>query len=412
MTVRKIVDRVLGIAWRFSGPAPASPFDAAIERDIRKINLALLPLIAIAFLAAVFKGFEEGAVGAVLLWSVASLSAGATLGFLFGIPKTVMARPERAAPGAAPPNADSAAAHDVAAGAANGRANTNLEEVSDWLTKIVVGLTLVNLTTIRNNVIDISANMAATFHESPTGADRSFACALIVSFFILGFLCAYLYTRIFLQGAFARSDPSLMRFKQIVQQELRNQPAPEERGELASAMPSSEQMQSAERVRQAAPADNPQAVIAPLREMAAEYERVRMSMKPGKARTRAMSDVASRMLTVALAAAPYVAEFVNSPSSGERLAAVMILKARFNPRYSEWLARRLVEDPPFIGYHAAGALLGGIRLLGGSDKAKLQEAVRAARDELASRQLSDPNRDDLIEQILADNLAGEIDATA
>ena len=44
-----------------------------------------------------------------------------------------------------------------------------------------------------------------------------FHSALIVGFFILGFLCGYLYTRTFLQGAFARSDPRLMKFQQVLE---------------------------------------------------------------------------------------------------------------------------------------------------------------------------------------------------
>jgi hypothetical protein len=380
---------------------PANDFDAAVERDINKINRALLPLLIIAFAAATYHACIAEAIGPVLLWSVACLASGATLGFLFGIPKTSTSvvrgqgAREPAATGNKPAPPDQA-------GSPGGLANTNLEEVSDWLTKIVVGLTLVHLEKIRDFVVQISANMAGTLGDKPSAAAAySFASALIVGFFALGFLCGYLYTRIFLQGAFARSDPRLMKYKQVIERELSQAPVPDPESPQ-STVPSQQQLQSAERVRQAAPANDPQAVLAPLKALAAEYERTRAAMPPSPERTRAMSRVASRMFTFGLAAAPYVRELANSASSGERLAAVVILRAKFDPEYSEWLAKRLVDDPPFIGYQAAKALLAGVRLLGGSQKTRLQDAVRDAQDKLQKQNMKDANRDELIAQILSE----------
>jgi hypothetical protein len=376
----------------------ANDFDAAVERDINKINYALLPLLFIAFLAATYHGYKADAAGPVLLWSVACLAAGAALGFLFGIPKTgtPTARGQNTRESTASLNKPAATDQDRSP---TGLANTNLEEVSDWLTKIVVGLTLVHLETIRKYVVQVSTNMAGSLGETPTAAAQSFASALIVGFFVLGFLCGYLYTRIFLQGAFARSDPRLMRFKQVIERELSHASAPEPEAPQ-STVPSQEQLQSAERVRQAAPANNPQAVIAPLKALAAEYERTRAAMPPSPERTQAMSEVTSRMFTFGLAAAPYIRELANSASSGERLAAVIILRAKFDPEYAEWLAKRLVDDPPFIGYQAAKALLAGVRLVGGGQKSRLQDAVRDAKETLQRQNLKDANRDALIEQIL------------
>lgn len=384
-------------------PAPggAVSFEEGIDRDIAKMNQALMPLLGIALLAALYKGYTEHAISAVMLWSVASLSVGATLGFLFGIPKSGSAaarqdlKMERA-------KASASGGPEAETVPSRWRANTNLEEVSDWLTKIVVGLTLVHWATIRDDVIAISANMAATFHDKPTGADQSFASALVVGFFTLGFLSGYLYTRMFLQGAFARSDPSTQRFNEVVNREMASSlvaPKTDPAG-FAPVLPSTEQMQSAERVRNVLPTDNPQAVLGPLRELAAEYERIRKSMPSSSERTRAMSQVVARMTTLALAAAPYIDQFLNSVSSGERLVAVAILKVRFDARYMEFLAKRLVDDPPFIGYQAAGALLGGVRLLGGEEKARLQQLVLDAEQQLKAKNLVDQNRDRLIKEIL------------
>ncbi len=379
--------------------------DVDIGRDIGKINWALGPLLATALGAAMWFSGWGAAGGSVLLWCISVLSVGATLGFLFGIPKSASAPMQPDQKTGAGMATGASVGTETGVPASSGRANTNLEEVSDWLTKIVVGLTLVHWATIRNDVVAISAQMAASLRVNPTAADQSFAVALIVGFFTLGFLLGYLHTRMFLQGAFVRADQSMQnqkRFNDVVKKEMREDlvDANDEPEGMAAALPSAEQMQSAERVRQVAPTDNPQAVLSPLRVLAAEYERVRSAMPPGRERTHALSQLVRQMTTLALAAAPHIAEFVNSPSSGERLVAVAILKVRFDPHYTEWLARRLVEYPPFIGFHAAGALLGGVRSLMGEEKTKLQRLVRAAQQELQSKNLVDENRDRLIEEIL------------
>ena len=86
----------------------------------------------------------------MLLWCVACLAVGGTVGFLFGIPR---ATAQPATPSAARTQDAGKAESKLRSSdrdTEGGRPNTNLEEVSDWLTKILVGLTLVNLSTIEN----------------------------------------------------------------------------------------------------------------------------------------------------------------------------------------------------------------------------------------------------------------------
>ena len=115
-----------------------------------------------------------------------------------------------------------------------------------------------------------------------------------------------------------------------------------------------------------------------------------------------MHDVVGRMTLLALGAERQLDQLAASAQPGDRLAAVVILKLRMQPRYSEWLAQRLTDDAPFIGFHAASVLLGASRLLGGAELQTLLAAVARARDALAAKGwLNDPPRDSLIDQVLA-----------
>jgi len=141
-----------------------------------------------------------------LLTAVAAFAVGALLGFLFGIPRSVAKRSDPAdgqggKTGAAQ-NATADAA--VAASAAQRFApNTNLEEISDWLTKILVGVGLVQIHKVSGAIEDLADGLA----PSLGGDSQGFAVAvtLMVSFSITGFVSAYLYTRLRLQGAFERA---------------------------------------------------------------------------------------------------------------------------------------------------------------------------------------------------------------
>lgn len=144
-----------------------------------------------------------------LLWSFACLACGGFVGFLFGIPKVLQ--------GDVPPPAAKTEGGASASGAKTGsstaatdsqqqsgyriRANTNLEQISDWLTKIIVGITLIQLQKVPDNL-----NRAATFIAYSVGGDRSFAGGILIFFSVGGFLGGYLLTRLFLTRAFYKAD--------------------------------------------------------------------------------------------------------------------------------------------------------------------------------------------------------------
>jgi hypothetical protein len=78
--------------------------------------------------------------------------------------------------------------------------NTNLEQISDWLTKIIVGVSLVNSDKIGAAMVRTAEQISLSLGG---GAERkALALALMVYFGVVGLLGGYLLTRLFLQRAF------------------------------------------------------------------------------------------------------------------------------------------------------------------------------------------------------------------
>jgi hypothetical protein len=88
---------------------------------------------------------------------------------------------------------------------ASGFAGLNLlEQISDWLTKILVGVGLVQFTTLAQHAGELVEFLGPPLGGDPLG--ESFAAATLVVFGISGFLAFYLVTRIYLPLAFAYTD--------------------------------------------------------------------------------------------------------------------------------------------------------------------------------------------------------------
>jgi hypothetical protein len=110
-----------------------------------------------------------------LLWMVGAAAwlVGTALGFLFGVPRVRASEVEDRPDTAVVPN-------------------TNLEQISDWLTKIIVGATLVQLGPIARGVAILSGFVGGglgTNHDE--GAAMS--GAVMVFYFAAGFVWGYLW---------------------------------------------------------------------------------------------------------------------------------------------------------------------------------------------------------------------------
>lgn len=128
-----------------------------------------------------------------ILVAGASALVGGLLGFLFGIPRTLQNEP------------------NTERSMTSYRANTNLEQISDWLTKILVGVGLTQLSIIPGKLKSLSAFVAQGLGGTPKPS--VLATAIIVFYGVCGFLFGYLWTRIYLATALKEADINALAYQ-------------------------------------------------------------------------------------------------------------------------------------------------------------------------------------------------------
>jgi hypothetical protein len=134
--------------------------------------------------------------------------------------------------------------------------------------------------------------------------------------------------------------------------------------------------------------------------LADEYDQLRDTLPSGPDRTRLMSGVMAEMASQAGAVAPHLPRLTESPRAGERLAAVAALQSIVAPHYLPWLVTRLVQERPFVAFHAAVALLALLPRLTPQQRESVKQGVQAAQKELADKGLRDAERDAVMARIL------------
>jgi hypothetical protein len=147
-------------------------------------------------------------IGAGLLTAGASLGAGGFVGFLFGVPKSTQPAADN---GGSKPSGSASESNskddknDGTKPAYGG--NTNLEQISDWLTKTIVGVSLVEFHKLPPYLGKLSEYVAAGLDGDPL-TTKAIALVIMVYFASTGFLVGYLWTRIYLTRAFNDSTVS------------------------------------------------------------------------------------------------------------------------------------------------------------------------------------------------------------
>jgi len=119
-----------------------------------------------------------------LLVAAGATSVGGLLGFLFGMPRGPIESP----------NTDDG--NDKVALSITYRPSNNLEQVSDWLTKILIGVGLVELTKLQGALSGLGRSVEMSLAGAPAGTSVV-TQIVVLTFLVLGFLASFLWTRIY-----------------------------------------------------------------------------------------------------------------------------------------------------------------------------------------------------------------------
>lgn len=177
--------------------------------DSHKTSRVPFVLLAI-FLLGTFAVMISGAatpgyrIGNALIWGFGFCVSGMLLGFLFAIPRILPAgaiiAPARVPANGGKRETDPAVSTAGIVGqtaTSPSEINSNLVEVSDWLTKIIVGVGLVEL-----KHLPAAAQSVADYIAPSLGVDARVgapvAGGIMLFYSVLGFLVGYLLTRIYL----------------------------------------------------------------------------------------------------------------------------------------------------------------------------------------------------------------------
>ena len=147
-----------------------------------------------------------------LLFGWAVFAGGALLGFIFGVPissaaqtKTAEERgPTQEQTGEQKPADGNTASAPPKYRPLNYRPNTNLEQISDWLTKILVGVGLTQLLSLPGRLQELGKLLAPAMGNF--GNSSLFVMGEVVFYGVCGFLASYIWTRVNLPKLYALAD--------------------------------------------------------------------------------------------------------------------------------------------------------------------------------------------------------------
>jgi hypothetical protein len=150
------------------------------------------------FLVCILGGLAIAAImaewkwGTAVLWGLGCLASGFLVGCIFGLPRTA--------------DVDTSSTKDKPSGSGEVRrltVNTNLEQISDWVTKIIVGVSLVEAQAIKQNFISASRFLGGCLS---TDCGEALAGGIILYHSVLGLLGGYLAMRMYFSPLFGIAD--------------------------------------------------------------------------------------------------------------------------------------------------------------------------------------------------------------
>jgi hypothetical protein len=180
---------------KFSNTIKPNKADNKGKVSPNELRLSIPVALMLGFILIIVFGLtkidSQRWIGTLMLVSFASVTLGSLLGFLFGIPKVASQNNENAI--------GDKTFYTV---------NTSLEQISDWLTKIIIGVGLTQLTNIPSYLHHIAVILIRGIDCKPECSDKDITVllAILVFFTIVGFFLGYLFARIFLVKLFRDAE--------------------------------------------------------------------------------------------------------------------------------------------------------------------------------------------------------------
>jgi hypothetical protein len=334
---------------KFTLPDPNAPK----ETSMGMLNWLSIVILLFGVLIVVIFGSSLSGKATIFLWMLACLLTGSAIGFLFGIPKILQ---NNQAPQSAPITITPAYQQQV---------NTNLTDISDWLTKIIVGLGLVNLSKIQPYLSKVAKILAVGLSQptaSPSGLAFAFAYGTIVSYLVLGFLFGYITTRLYLASAFSEADQKALRT--IVQKTEEAAGAAQsalQKVEFALIKPSTSFRKGSQ-----IPEEE-------LTQCAQSYNNIRNTMPSGNPRTRKMTEIIKEMMNIVPSLTTFdISQTLKEGDNGKRLGGYAYLYIKPDYQYLEELVDAFTTDKTPFGQYWGIQAMGKILELQPNDKLQPQ----------------------------------------
>ena len=323
---------------KFFAPIEASKLDK-LDPKLAYTVMFLLNLGiggAIMLFAAHLLRAEVWAAAIAVVQALGLFALGSVAGFIFALPRMV------------------AQANSDGKSSAIG-VNENLVDVSDWITKSILTLSIANYRDLGPALHSAAEYLA--LQDNQFG--RAESMTLIIGYTSLGFLYAYISTRTIITTLLGETTTALRKLGILAE-------ASKAAVDALEGADGDEPVKSDDGVAQAErdaalkfKEENSGATERELRnqmdQLATDFDRARDS-KASSSRIKLMEQIAAQMRALALSLEPFYPEYKKSESRGGRLAAVSILEIRPRASEADWLACLLKSESPFLGYHAAVAL--------------------------------------------------------
>jgi hypothetical protein len=190
--------------WRLHREKSVVPPElSTLYQALKYLLLAFaVGMVAVMIVAVGTDRWQQGVVarstGTGILFAGGTFAIGVLFGFLFGFPPTAAGNPPQqlaAQTSSTPAQGENVqtVSVQVAKYSPSVFQNTNLHEISDWLTKVIVGAGLVDLTRLPPEVMKLARFMAV--YTDPNHPSPAVALAIMGYFSSCGVLFGYLWTQ-------------------------------------------------------------------------------------------------------------------------------------------------------------------------------------------------------------------------